>query len=622
MRPFSRSLPMGAAFWVCFSLVAVLCRGVRWDETYEHAQVLAGWVVYPPWHPLPRYVAGVFSLQTRLSGWILAWGGNAVLLCGFRNVLFLSATILSVFLFTSSLTGKTHWGHLAALLMLQGTFLEFDGSYPTFVWPELYSNGHIGGGFALFTVWALIFGYPRLGGLLLGLMPAIHLGQYPPVLALAGGMAALALLRAGCASARRHLPPVPPCSFRVLMPYLAAGLLLSLGTWLLTYTASVAQGAEAAQSLWRSYTFHHDPHRRFPPGNGHIILAGTLLLAALRGRKQPDRGWITVYVAIIAGLTWGTMILHAVLGDRLPFLFIVWMPYRLINHIPPLCMALIAATLARGQRGAWLLPAGLAACLLVAHPGALGDNAVYTRYLAHGEWLAFFLFGAALVQAAGGGVRRRFTVVVLAVTGLMPFHQFGAVCFLAGAMTQGHAHRRPCSGIRLLERPALTCAVAGLATILLLVQQAKQHDWLPISPIQRAIATETEKDAMLLGPPDSCMIQARTGHPVLAEAATASFISYLPELGPVIDALYRDCYGITFAVPRPEGFDTPWMAVWEGRDEKDWSALAARYGFDYILAPEGVSPPLPPVRESRGEGVLYRAPRAEIPGQQNIPEKR
>jgi len=88
----------GVLFWLLFCVVAVLIRGVRWDETFEHAQVITGQAPYPEGHPLRVYVRGAFSLQTYASAAALALGAGPALVCGARNVLFLLGTVLPVFL--------------------------------------------------------------------------------------------------------------------------------------------------------------------------------------------------------------------------------------------------------------------------------------------------------------------------------------------------------------------------------------------------------------------------------------------------------------------------------------------------------------------------------------------
>ena len=118
----------GAAACMLFAIIAVALRGVRWDETWEHAQILSGQVTYPEGHPLALYVHNAFSFPTHLSAWLLSLGAGPALLCGFRNVLFLLASMLPVYALTATLTRSIWAALLASLLMMQGILREFDGS--------------------------------------------------------------------------------------------------------------------------------------------------------------------------------------------------------------------------------------------------------------------------------------------------------------------------------------------------------------------------------------------------------------------------------------------------------------------------------------------------------------
>jgi hypothetical protein len=92
----------------------------------------------------------------------------------------------------------------------------------------------------------------------------------------------------------------------------------------------------------------------------------------------------------------------------------------------------------------------------------------------------------------------------------------------------------------------------------------------------------------LLAPPDNLLLQATTNHPVLADVATPSLISYVPAIGPSIESMYRDIYGITFQLPHPgvsgESL-VPWQRHWRERDYATWYELSGRYEFTFVLAP-------------------------------------
>ncbi len=627
-KDFGRRILYGAALWVLFCIVAVLLRGIRWDETFEHAQILAGKVPYPEGHPLRMYVHNAFSVQPYLSAVLLLCGGGPALVCGMRNILFLLATVLPVYFMTALFTGRTRWGHAAAALLLQGILLEFDGSYPTVVWPELYSNGPIGGAWALLTLWALLANHLRIAGLLFGLMPCIHLGQWPPVLVL---FLLFGLYEAG----RTNRGTV-----RAVAIYSAIGVFVSilffLAQRLFFHEPLPASAGNDLMAVWRGYTFHFDPHRRFPPGNGQILLCGTLLLSGLAAWRTPDSRrlylGLFLYAAAIASCVWGIMIVHFFLGENTPFLLLSWMPYRLINHLPPVCLALIISVLVPRQ-GVWVLAALLFGIL---HPWLrplLGDS-LYTRYLSGGECVVYCLYGAALwtllvplVPKLHMGTHLHKSsalnaspppthsnpqfpnlpacaVLVVLCLALSFFHQFGAGCLVLGVLGVVFANRIP----KLHALPATALAAAILLALLAAIYgQARFHQKLPVSMFAREIRTtlQDEPGALLAGPPDTLLLQAHTGHPVLAETATPSLISYVPAIGPAINQLYEDLYGISFL--NPTASSVSWDQLWRERSLQEWQMLSKRYGFHYVISLPSAEVQLP-LMFADSSAVLYKIP--------------
>jgi len=161
------------------------------------------------------------------------------------------------------------------------------------------------------------------------------------------------------------------------------------------------------------------------------------------------------------------------------------------------------------------------------------------------------------------------------------------------------------------QMPGARAAAVGvvlLAMATLLVHQAHFRQTMPSSAFEQHAAAYLGENAppgaMLAGPPDGILLQARTGHPVLAEAATPSLLSYAPALGPSIENLWHDLYGVRFILPG--GATIPWQDLWRSRTAAQWRALAEQYGFAYVAAPADTPLQLPvAVRDSAG--VLYRA---------------
>lgn len=622
----SNSWVFGVFAWTVFSGAAVILRGVRWDEAYEHAQILAEMVLYPTWHPVNAYVRGVFSAQTQSAGALLGLGTPAEWLCGLRNFFFLAGAVLPIFLLAGRVARRPLWGHAAAAWVLQGVLLDFDGSYPTAVWPNLYSNGPIGTAFALLALTAALSQHFRLAAFLLGALPCVHIGQFP----ILGAWAVLFVAwrwRQGTLSA-----------LRPAVPYLGAGLaccvLVAMVQWRLASMPAPPpfDPAGTAQAVWEGYTSLHDPHRRFPPINGQIMLVGALVLAgaatahSCRSREQMLYSGVLGYLSLIALAVWGTMAAQMLLGNPLPFVLTAWMPYRMINHVPPLLCAMLVGLLHR-HRGTWMLSAvllfGVFKPLLAPVLGAVW----YVRYLAQGECTVFFLYGAALALALWPRRDRSrqkplipATIFVLTQASLAGVHHFGAICLLLGAGSVWLA--RTVGKPQGLFPPALrmnasmrTCFAT--AAILLAIGVATFHQWrfrevLPRDDFDRETAAylkEHNPPGMpVVTEPYSYYLQARLDQPILVEAATPSLISYLPRLGPVINRMYTDIYGIDFCVPAPNATPSKdWETLWRTRTREEWKALARTYGFRYVLTPGPLPLHLPRVLE-HGTSALYAVP--------------
>jgi len=620
--PSAGRLAGGALLWLGIAVMAVLLRGVQWDETYEHAQVLVGAVTYPDGHPVLRYVHGVFSIQPWLSAWMLDLTGSAAVVCGFRNVLALLAVVLPTFLITAQLSGRMLWGHIAACYALGGAFLSFDGSYPLTVWPGTFSNGPIGQGWALAGLWGLMARRWGAAAFLVLSMPAVHLGQAPVLFAVACVLAGMEWYRGDRSLLLRA------------WPYAVAGMFVTvcMAAYIAQQQVSVPEsgvysGASGdVQAIWRGYTFGYDPHRRIPGVNAHIGMFLALLVTvagAVYSWRQRARIAAHAAVSLYAVVTVVAVLtaegIHLMLGADTPFLLTSWMPYRLMNHLPTLglgaAMATAAAIAHERQRLRQLLLFALFLILvLTAKPLlAVFMSGVYQRYVAGGEHILFLWSGAALVMVI---VRERgwrgAWAMAAAAGGIGVFialrHQYGGALLLLGAVA-GAFLGRPGTPERS-ARQLLPFAAAALA-LFMVVQfygQWRIRDHLPRSAFEVRVFEHFRDggggEAMIAASPQKLLFQARTGQPVFVESATSSYISYRPDLGPVIQRMYEDIYGHGFlaGAERQE-----WQPVWEGRTAREWGELSEAYGFRYVASPN-VTPLNLPALFMEGDWTLYRVP--------------
>lgn len=599
----------GAAWWLVFCLAAVAVRGVRWDETYEHAQILLGHIPYPAEHPLRQYLAGAYSGQLYLGVLTLAAGAGEYVFNFVRNAFFLMAAVLPAYLLTEAATGRRAIAHGAAALTLAGLLNAFNGSYPMGVWPNIFSNGLIGGGAVLLCVWAMATGRTFLAAALAAAMPAIHIGQIP-ALGLAWLVTALWDVRTDRSRAR------------TIAAGLACGLTLSILTAAAMRGFAEPAGMESdasAEAIWQAYTFRFDEHRRAMPATGWQSMG----LAAAMGVCAAPLAWRTRNRAlgVLLGFMAATFaaILSAwairlVLGENTPFWAIGWMPYRLVNHLPYIALALIAALLAQapGNRGVWLVAGALAFMTLRGFLYPVAPD-LFSRYLQAPGFLFHVLCGvAAGLTAAGDRPARVGGIAAAAMAVAIPLavgQQYGAACGLLGVAAGAALRIRP----RLVSpaAPWAGRACAGAAAVLTLALLLGQ--WRDREPLRNAdelalrdyLARHAAPGDIVAAEPYAFLLQAKLGRPIFTETATASLMSYVPRLASRIDRMFRDVYGFSFVPGAPSR--GPWEDVWRARSAAEWIALRDAYGIVYLLTPPDLELHLDTAFESES-AVVYAIP--------------
>lgn len=629
-KPLSkRPYLSGALFWVVFSLAAVVLRGVRWDENYEFAQVILGHVPYPEGHPLLQYVRSFYSLQTYVLAALMHWAPGPLLANLLRNWIFLAASTVPVFLLGTLFSRRQLMGHVAAIFILLEVHVSFYSTYPIHVWPGMFSNGPVGQGYMLVGLWALLDRRYRLAGLLLGFAPAIHLGQFPPLLATAA-LYGIYLLRSG---QKHHVLAL----LRHMLPGLMACVAFAIGLHYFKNNPPVDGpyfSPVPPDALWHTYMARYATHRAIPYTTGHLVLAGSVLLGlaflachrfglvppapAVSPERalDPPRAWAAVYCAIVAAIVWGIMLIHIQMGPEIPFILAGWIPYRLMNHCSPVLLPLLLAVCHdRDRRIPTCLPALLLAALVAPLAQFVLSPEAVARYLTPNAFLYFALFGAAagtliiLAYRRGNSqaaVAASITVLLLAALAL--FHQFGAACVAVGVLL---------GMIRVpgVSNRALQVSSTGLALLVLLALLAHQHErrnHLSRSSFQRSVATyferEGEPHAMILVPWMQAGDQAATGHPVMADMATLFHGIYRPAIAPAVNAIFQDFYGISLDPDAvPEDLDRPWHEVWPAKSLDEWQALAGKYSLRYVAAPDFMRLPLERIFGANGR-VLYRIP--------------
>lgn len=627
--PAQSQFILGCALWCTFCLLAVFIRGVRWDEDYEFAQAMTGLVPYDDGHPLRQYTLAAYNLQFYASALLLKFTDSPLLFNGLRNLLFNLATVLPAFMLGTWLSRRAWIGHVAVVFILMGIHLQFDGVYPQFIWPGMFSNGHIGTGYALLFAGCLAARHHRIAGLLLGLMPMIHLGQFPP----AGLLALLYTLH--CYRNADRIPiknavigfitGIVCCAIFYLIQQQSALPLVTDGPYF-------AQGDISA--IWQGrMASGRDMHRSLPTGNIHLIAFATVLIALLgwfRLRNHDARiaspwSWLSVYALSIIGLVYSIALIHFLLQRAdadIPYLLLGWLPYRLLNNLAPIllvmCLTLIANATAqspkRPNRLVYLIPALLVFQLAKPLYPFITGEALYFRYLWHNDSLCFILVGAASGALAYHSENDRpisvpSAVAIFVATGLLALtHQFGAACFLLGGLLTLVLQTRNADWSSMKKAiPVYT--LSALVLLALMVDECRNREHLPIGDFEqqltRILNDEGKPNALIAARPDQVLLQAQTGHPIFTDMATEFHASYRPALGPSIQQMYSDVYGITFMpTSRPA---QSWQSIWTTRFTSEWTALRDKYGIEFLVTPNDVRPQLPLVFEGDLDS-LYRIP--------------
>ncbi len=611
---------VGSLFWIFFTGLAIAFRGVQWDENYEFAQAMIGQVPYDDAHPLRQYTLAAYNLQFYSSALILLINENPIWLCGFRNALFIASTVLPIFLLGSWISGRTLVGHAATVLFLMGIHIEFDGVYPQFLWPGMFSNGHVGIAYVLIYAGLLARGHLRWAGLLLGLMPAIHLGQMPPALVLAGCYAL------HCAWTRHWCPLKHAVAYFSIGMVFCAFFYAFQQTFVLPPVTDGPYFSEAPiEPIWQGHVATRDMHRAIPTGNIHIVTIAFLCISIggwrhLSKVKSPQAlcwGWLSLYGYAVIAIVYSISTVHLFMENDIPYLLIGWLPYRLLNHLAPLlvvmAVSLIGALASDKNLSslALFLPlAFLFELLKPLYPHLIGDS-LAGRYFTQNDSLFFALIAWSGVSLLFNTfTSRKIIALLLGITFLfITRHQFGAAVFLVAGLSAYallHLPRTPSSK----WITSVSYALGALVILSILYQSYQHRAHLPVGQFEHDIVAlleaEGQPDALIAGPPAQVLLQAQTGHPIFTDMATEFHASYRPSLAPSVQKMYEDVYGIWFEQRDTVPFS--WHTVWNKRNPEEWYILKERYNIQYLIAHDDVQPQLEKILEGDGK-TLYRMPK-------------
>jgi hypothetical protein len=620
------------------------------DESVQPAQIITGLVQYPPGHPHDVFYAEAYSLGNYLSAAVLQLTHSTWVVSAFRNWLTLFCATFLPFALAVLLTGAPAWGFVASALTLTEAAIAFQGVYPLWVFPASYSTGNTSLHIALLAALLVLAGRQRLGGVLVGMLPAIH----PALAVLAWVWTAVFVFV--------HRQRWPARQLVTLSAALSVGFgaCLALGSIVLLQIIRINSSGAAPYTpadidgnlVRREYIAITDVHRRLFefPSVAYLLnpaafaaISSLLVWAAWRrrrtGRSLAGDGYLG-WIVMIGGLAWLTIysagLFQWVFGS-LPDLVGTLMPYRLSNVtallLIPLAVSGIAASTRDTATRHWLVW-GLTGLLLL----AAGVRVVQDRDSVFRNGL-FVILGVFLGLETGEFHREwRRTVTVVCVVGALGAlawklglrHEVVyllASCLLVSLVLFGSddVGMRPERGARRMLAPiwgalfALGCAGAILGSSLATSiwdrgdmvfdvygnptqrwDAMSAYDWT----LDDWLRTHTHPDAMILsGVWPRSELQQKIGHPVLFELETLPNLTYLPTVAASTGEMARDLYSVDYSRPdllaqnlvdgRLEMYNPVWYAAWQSRTRAEWQALAQKYAFHLVLSPTSVQLDLP-----------------------------
>ncbi len=632
-----RLLAAGAVLCLLYSVLQIFLNGVVYDETVVPAQIVSGAVKYPPGHPHDIFYRQAFSLPQFLHGWLWWLAPDPLLHSAERNLWFLFLSLLVPYSSTVVLTRRPMWGHLAAVLAATETMLQFKGTYPQWIFPGFYSNGHFGLQLAVLVPALLLGRCWRIGGFLLGLLPAFHAAMAIVV----WPWAALYFFFAA------NRPVGRDCTRFFVAAVLGVALTAAFAGYLLVTARSLPVEAPYlvdadAAAIHRMFTKWTDTHRQLLTLISLGYLGAPVALGALGAlawwlggraeqgtdhpRREPLAG-LLLLGAVAIGIVYLCGAYQWMFGS-LPWFVERSMPNRFSNIAALLLMPVTCAALAgvyekfdssRRSRMVQLLSALLGFAVVLRALEGRGIPYLYSGrvennliYLLWGLLLALLFF---LPPAAGISKWRTFlpAMILIGVLALLIGETRGVVYLLAAGVASGligfllRLHREAPNTLAP-SRPMH--AVLVLACILLAAVvipdrrldpwDRSQFRWDVLSPYDVALREWLSRNARpgeLILPAlfPRLEIQPKAGFPVLAELETLYIMTYMPSQSGVIGTMAKELYGLDYTDPeylrraaekgrgrvRPE---PAWQAPWAKRTRAEWQALARKYKFRLVLS--------------------------------------
>lgn len=645
----NKHLMYGAFIWAIYSILQVAWNGIIIDESVIAAQVITGAVKYPPGHPHGMYYQGIYSLIHYLAAVVWWLKPSPLIISAIQNSVYLFLSTMAAYAMTLVLTRRAFWGYVATVIVLFESYRRFQGVYPLSVFPQIYSNGHLGLQIGVLIAALLLNRMWKISGLLLGLFPSLH-----AIHALLLWFWSAIYLWFERSIYNRSL-------IKNMLIFFTIGLIISGGLALIIVLMAPDSAAvfpyngEGNGALIREqFILRTDAHRRALPLFSFAYMVNPAAFFCLGAvvwyrskyqhneKNNPDLPGMVAWIMFLGAIVWvyiyGTSILSKS-GVALPDLVIISMPGRFSNLtavlLVPITIAGMSATLKSIQRPMNLIGLGFLGVLILG-TAIFSASEVFTyeemiRYEVSRNFLFLIwgiFFGFEFFAGFRDSIHRVVTILAFTIIGGMlslfldttyVALYFVLLTFATWATLQlsrilaktlnAREYIVKIIEILLVIGLSLSAAVAlpdrdrfrlepgYIRWDMLSDYDQKLKEWLKVN------ASRDELILAYIGPLPRTEAQAKLTQPVLLELKTLWIMSYKPDMSAVIGMMVRDLYGVDYSKPeklkalfkseKVSVWSPVWKKIWKDRTRNEWLALGKRYNFRLVISLTSVPLNLP-----------------------------
>jgi hypothetical protein len=567
-------------FWLGAAVFA------EWQVAVETAQVIARLVEYP--HDNPFFIYHVrlwtvlheaLALLLRLGVWELT---ASKLVSGLLGMFSLQALCMVIYAFSRSAMLATG----GAFVVFLSHAAEIGGRYPISLMATQHTYGAVGLSAMVLAAGLLGAGRYRLGGLLLGSLPAIHPGL---------GVWAFAIGAICLASGFRRLGPM----LRPAVPWFIAGVGFSAISLIVhlaiapDVSAADPAAAHYLPTLVRLWDGHRQPvplaHPAVYLNLAAIPLALTWLLV-LSDRLPAASEFLLRFVVVTAGLAIAFVFFTWAPPEWIPDFIQILMPLRLLNIVSMMFAAVMV---------------GLAGACRYKLPGQIVILVLLVAILLLPESYFWPVMPEALRRIVWGTPVERMTVMLA-----------GALVVTLYALIDKHVGLRQKAGDQSESSraiPVIGTARNILLALIILLSVASLRDPWPRAlkfrdrkhdPVFSAAA---EGSGLLLTGQGVRLVQLKTRRAVLLDTSGFDGLTYSLEAAPRMIHILRDVYDIDLLSPPAEAPAETNRRAWGQYSRERWQEIGRQYGVTQVLTFRNWSLRLPIVAET-ADLRLYEIP--------------